>query len=145
VVKHCLGRPPRGCEFDDPPLTQLKLVNEAMHYSSSEEKCSRVSVLYTGHVTKTWFVMCGGCFSILRYWPLTLPNNLLARSDAKCKCQSASTNKRSYAYTPKKGLRNLVRQMSIHCILYHFVRLLQYPQTYAFSKELHFLISFVLY
>jgi len=40
---------PRDCEFD-PPSLQLKLLKKEICTGSSQEKCSRVSVLYTGHV-----------------------------------------------------------------------------------------------
>ena len=40
---------PRDCEFD-PPSLQLKLLKKEICTGSSQEKCSRISVLYTGHV-----------------------------------------------------------------------------------------------
>ena len=40
---------PRDCEFD-PPSLQLKLLKKEVCTGSSQEKCSRVSVLYTGHI-----------------------------------------------------------------------------------------------
>jgi len=39
----------RDCEFD-PPLTLTKITKKEICTGSSQEKCSRVSVLYTGHV-----------------------------------------------------------------------------------------------
>ena len=39
----------RDCEFD-PPSLQLKLLRSKLCAGSSQDKCSRVSVLYTGHV-----------------------------------------------------------------------------------------------
>ena len=47
-----------------------RLPTQGWRVRSRFEKCSRVSVLYTGHVKEPGFVMCGGRSSILHYGPL---------------------------------------------------------------------------
>ena len=58
------------------PHTQLKLLQN--------EICTRtvLSVLYTGHVKKLCFFMCGGCFSTLHYRSLTvcMPRHRMGKS-----------------------------------------------------------------
>ena len=69
VVKHSTADP--GIASSIPPL-QLKLLKKEICTGSSQAKCSRVSVLYTGHVKEP------GLSCVVDFRQLIETNNLYA-------------------------------------------------------------------
>jgi len=91
VVKHSTADPGIASST---PLTPTKITKRSFVLVLPSKKCSRASVLYTGHVKEPGLscVMCGGRPNILHYGPLKQINFMYAPTP-NGQSPSASLNK----------------------------------------------------